>query len=163
MEPNPERTQPPVNIQRLTPDQWKIYQGLRYEMLMTDPSAFPPQAFNDLQQPEEKWRSNIADGIVLVAFDGLQPAGMVRGTISGEKGIARNMYTRLMYRSQGVGRRLMTELLAKFEASDGINLVELEVEDTQLPARRMYEQFGFRQSGIQPEGNHFMITMQKTL
>lgn len=163
MEPKSEREIFPFEIRQLTPDEWRTYQGLRLEMLLTDPSAFPPQAFADRSAPEEKWRQNISEGIILVAFDGQQPAGMVRGTITEERAKARNMYTRLLYRGQGVGKKLMQELLQRFEADGGVNVVELEVEDTQQPALRMYEQFGFYQTASQEEDNHFMITMQKTL
>lgn len=152
-----------IAIRQLVPDEWRDYQNLRHEMLRTDPAAFPPQAFADLEAPEEKWRANIESGIILVAYDGNQPAGMVRGTYDGNRAIARNMYTRLMHRGFGVGRQLMAELLARFEQEGRAELVELEVEDTQATARNMYERFGFSEVGRVPEGQKFMITMQKRL
>lgn len=132
-------------------------------MLQTDPAAFPPQAFADLEAPEEKWRQNINNGIILVAFDGTNPAGMVRGTYDGEKAVARNMYTRLLYRGQGIGRQLMADLLQIFQAEGRANVIELEVEDTQKAALSMYQSFGFSEVGRASEADHFMITMQKPL
>ncbi len=68
MEPKHEGAVTSINTIQLEEDQWRMYQGLRLEMLLTDPQAFPPQAFADLEAPEEKWRRNIQDGIILVAM-----------------------------------------------------------------------------------------------
>ncbi len=162
MEPRRERELSQIHIEQLVRDQWKVYEGLRHEMLQTDPNAFPPQAFADLQAPEEKWRKNIERGIILVAFDLNRPAGMVRGVIEGDKAIARNMYTRLTHRGQGVGRRLMEELIVRCSGM-GVGLMELEVENTQTAALSMYQSFGFVETGRLTEADHFMITMQKPL
>ncbi len=163
MEPRSEGYTPQITIQRLGQDQWQVYRGLRHEMLQTDPAAFPPQAFADLEAPEEKWRANIEGGIVLVAFDGEKPSAIVRGTYDGDVAIARNMYTRLTHRGMGVGKQLMAELLTQFEAEGIAHTVRLEVEDTQTAARRMYGQFGFVETGRVAENKKFMITMERPL
>ena len=158
-----EHAQVSMGIRELTPEDWRDYAFLRREMLLSDPEAFPPQAFADLSDPEEKWRERIASGDVILAYDGDTPIGMIRVTYNGETANIWNMYTNADYRGQGLGKKLMTTAMGKIFNS-GVRVAELEVEDTQVPARTMYERvFGFREIGRVPEGNGFMITMQKPL
>lgn len=53
------------------------------------------------------------------------------------------------YRQQGVGRHLLTELLG-IAASVGASVATLEVRVSNLPARRLYEKYGFRPVGVRP-------------
>ncbi|HVZ11665.1 MAG TPA: GNAT family N-acetyltransferase [Patescibacteria group bacterium] len=151
-------------IQELVPDSWEDYQYLRHDMLRSDPEAFPPQAYNELQDDEAAWRSRIERGIVLVAYDGTAPIGMIRATFAGDTSRVWNMYAKKEYRRAGIGRRLMADLMKKI-AARGITYVDLEVEDTQIPARAMYENvLGFRELGRVPnERGGYMITMGKEL
>jgi ribosomal protein S18 acetylase RimI-like enzyme len=153
-----------VSINELVPDDWKDYEYLRHEMLRTDPSAFPPQAFDDLTETEEKWRLRIKDGIVVVAYDVGKPVGMVRATFDGNTSRIWNMYTEKAYRGMGLGKKLMGNIMGKIEAR-GSRVVELEVEDTQIAARTMYEHsFGFHETGrVVNERGGYMITMKKQL
>ena len=153
-----------VSIRELTSDDWKDYELLRHEMLRSDPEAFPPQAYYDLRDAEDVWRRRIEQGIVLVAYNNGSPIGMVRATFDSDKSRVWNMYAQKEYRGAGVGKKLMGELMTKIIAR-GVKLVDLEVEDTQVLARMMYENtFGFKESGRVPnERGGYMITMQKTL
>ena len=53
------------------------------------------------------------------------------------------------WRRQGVGRRLMIELLAIAEEM-GARIATLEVRISNVAARRLYERFGFRPVGVRP-------------
>jgi RimJ/RimL family protein N-acetyltransferase len=50
------------------------------------------------------------------------------------------------YRGQGVGRRLLNELMVRAH-DNGIERVELEVLENNVPAIRLYEHIGFREEG----------------
>lgn len=52
-------------------------------------------------------------------------------------------------RRQGVGEVLLTELLGIAE-SVGASVATLEVRVSNLPARRLYEKYGFRPVGVRP-------------
>ncbi|MGC8633653.1 MAG: ribosomal protein S18-alanine N-acetyltransferase [Candidatus Limnocylindrales bacterium] len=52
-------------------------------------------------------------------------------------------------RRQGVGEALLTELLGIAE-SVGASVATLEVRVSNLPARRLYEKYGFRPVGVRP-------------
>jgi GNAT superfamily N-acetyltransferase len=127
-----------INIRQIAVDDWQAYEQIRHEMLRADPDAFPPQAFQDLSDPEQKWRERIETGDVILAYDGHKPVGMVRVTYNGETAVLRNMYTNSEYRGQGLGKKLMETAVGKMYQR-GAKVAELEVEDTQIPAKTMYE------------------------
>jgi ribosomal protein S18 acetylase RimI-like enzyme len=160
---NFEKNRSNVLIHAITQDAWKDYEYLRHEMLRSDPEAFPPQAYDDLHEVEEVWRRRIEQGIVLIAYDNGSPVGMVRATFNGESSRVWNMYAQKEYRGAGIGKKLMGELMVKIKLR-GVKHVDLEVEDTQILARMMYENiFGFKESDRVPnERDGYMITMQKT-
>ena len=153
-----------IGIQELTPEEWRDYESMRHEMLRSDPDAFPPQAFLDFQQTEEFWRERITQDIVLVAYDQKKPIGMIRATFDQDSSKIWNMFTQKEYRGLGLGKRLMGEMIEKI-ALRGSTTVELEVEDTQIPARTMYENvFGFKESSrAANERGGYMITMKRSL
>jgi ribosomal protein S18 acetylase RimI-like enzyme len=159
-----EHVQPSVGIRELLSDDWRDYEYLRHDMLRSDPEAFPPQAFADLNDREENWRARIEAGIVLAAYDGTKPVGMIRATFDGDNAKIWNMYTKREYRGLGMGKRLMEQLMGKILVR-GVREVALEVEDTQIPARTMYQQvFGFQEVGRVPnERGGYMITLKRTL
>jgi [ribosomal protein S18]-alanine N-acetyltransferase len=53
------------------------------------------------------------------------------------------------YRRQGVGEHLLLELL-RIAESVGAAVATLEVRVSNLPARRLYEKYGFRPVGVRP-------------
>lgn len=166
-----ETLSPKVVIRQITQDSWADYEEIRHDMLFQDQTAFPPQAFNDLLSTEQDWRRRINEGMVLLAYEGDTAVGMIRATFEDNTAIARNMYTRPSHRGIGLGRLLMQDLIDKVSLLHTAEAMELEVEDTQLPAIRMYEKFGFGEVGRVPEKrtihgadtDGFMITMRKPI
>ncbi len=166
-----EALAPQIIINHITQDSWADYEEIRHDMLFQDQSAFPPQAFNDLLSTEQDWRRRINNGMVLLAYEGNTAVAMVRATFEDKTAVARNMYTRPSHRGTGLGKLLMQDLIDRITSLHTIETIELEVEDTQLPAIRMYEKFGFREIGRVPEKrtihgvdtDGFMITMRKPL
>lgn len=78
------------------------------------------------------------------------------GTLSREQrakvrhvGHLRGMYVVPEARRRGLGRRILAELLAWARAA-GLKQVRLEVVSDQVPARRLYEESGFRLIGRHP-------------
>lgn len=166
-----EALKPAIAIRQITQDSWADYEEIRHDMLFQDQSAFPPQAFNDLLSTEQDWRRRINTGMVLLAYERDLAVAMVRATFENRTAVARNMYTRPSHRGIGLGKRLMQDLIDRVALLDTVDTIELEVEDTQLPAIRMYEKFGFQEVGRVPEKrtiygadtDGFMITMRKPI
>ena len=65
-----------------------------------------------------------------------------------------------LYRGCGIGRRLLSNLIKKL-FDDGVEVIRLEVRDSNIPAYRLYESLGFRQvgfiDGYYPDGERARI------
>jgi ribosomal protein S18 acetylase RimI-like enzyme len=55
------------------------------------------------------------------------------------------------YHRAGIGRLLVAHLLAHARSLGSIRQVTLEVNESNVPARRLYDSFGFLQFGLEPD------------
>jgi ribosomal protein S18 acetylase RimI-like enzyme len=55
------------------------------------------------------------------------------------------------YHRAGIGRMLVAHLLAHARSLGTIRQLTLEVNESNLPARRLYDSFGFLQFGLEPD------------
>jgi ribosomal protein S18 acetylase RimI-like enzyme len=102
---------------------------------------------------ELAWRRAFLTGaIVRVADNNDAIVGL--GQIAGET--LSDLYLRALWRRQGLGSRLLTELLATAQ-SRGVRMVRFNVHSANAPAIGFYESFGARQIGRQlmrhPDGD----------
>ena len=83
----------------------------------------------------------------LVAVDGDRVAGYVGSqTVCGETDMM-NVAVTADYRRQGLGEKLVLELVEELKAI-GSQCLTLEVRDSNTPARSLYEKLGFIQTGL---------------
>jgi len=61
-----------------------------------------------------------------------------------------SVYVTAAARGQGLGRQLMTGLVERAAATEGIEQVVLSVSTTQVAAVRLYRSLGFESFGIEP-------------
>ena len=66
------------------------------------------------------------------------------------RGMLFRMYVAREFGGQGLGKRLIEEVLRRAAALGDIEQINLTVVSTNLPARRLYESFGFNVWGIEP-------------
>lgn len=91
--------------------------------------------------------------LLLVAEANAAPAGMiVARAVAGEWEIE-NVAVLPTYRRQGIAAALVQALLAAAAAA-GASAVFLEVRESNQPARKLYERFGFRETGRRPAYYH---------
>jgi ribosomal protein S18 acetylase RimI-like enzyme len=89
--------------------------------------------------------------------------GFVEGRLCGMMGFFRDQNPKLRHRGhvwsvyvtaaargQGLGRQLMTGLVERAAATEGIEQVVLSVSTTQVAAVRQYRSLGFESFGIEP-------------
>jgi len=55
------------------------------------------------------------------------------------------------HRNQGLGSKMMTEALTWAKAQPGLDWIELHVFENNLPAKKLYTRFGFREIGTTPD------------
>ena len=75
-----------------------------------------------------------------------------------------NIVVRKSYRQQGVGQKMLEELI-KLTKETGLETLNLEVNAANLPAIHLYEKNGFEKVGIRPKyyQNNDAIIMSKKL
>lgn len=77
------------------------------------------------------------------------PVGYIVARRALDEGEILNLVVALPMRRRGVGRALVRRALATFAAAD-VAAVFLEVRESNLPAQRLYEAFGFQEVGRRP-------------
>jgi GNAT superfamily N-acetyltransferase len=88
---------------------------------------------------------------ILVAYEGRQPVGTAcLHPIGPDTGEIKRMFVRPAHRRQGVGRQLMERLLEEAKAL-GYRTIRLDSVRFMDAAHRLYQSFGFRETGEYPE------------
>jgi ribosomal-protein-alanine N-acetyltransferase len=86
---------------------------------------------------------------ILVAEHHADIVGYIVGRSVIDQGEILNLGVSLATRRRGIGAALVRRLLASFSAA-GVREAFLEVRESNLPAQRLYETFGFRAVGRRP-------------
>jgi GNAT superfamily N-acetyltransferase len=135
-----------LTIHRVTPDDWRSHRDLRLEMLQAAPEAFYTRYADVAGFDEDTWRERIATQCHFQARLDADPVGSV-GIWDNPETPADALTLVAMYvvphaRGTGVGERLVQAVVDE-AARRGRSRVVLEVTETNLPARRLYERMGF--------------------
>jgi ribosomal-protein-alanine N-acetyltransferase len=83
---------------------------------------------------------------IFVAETGDGPVGYIVARRVLDEGEILNLGVALPVRRRGVGRALVHRVLTTWAAA-GVSAVFLEVRESNLPAQRLYEAFGFQEVG----------------
>jgi ribosomal-protein-alanine N-acetyltransferase len=93
------------------------------------------------------FEEGIASGLsIFVAETGDGPVGYIVARRVLDEGEILNLGVALPVRRRGVGRALVHRVLTTWAAA-GVSAVFLEVRESNLPAQRLYEAFGFQEVG----------------
>jgi RimJ/RimL family protein N-acetyltransferase len=146
-----------INVRALTPADAEAYRSVRLSALHEQPPAFGSLPENEPNLSETAVRlveSN--EGCFFGAFQNKQLVGIVRLTrylAPNEKHRAylAGLYVLPQFRCQGCGRALVSAALSWTANSPGIKRVNLTVVTQQTAAICLYQSFGFRIYGTEPE------------
>jgi len=126
----------------------------------------------EIEDAANLWVSYAKQKALLVAEVNNEAAGMINLYLSPYDKLNRQALFAVIvqekFRSQGVGRRLIEEMMEKAREEFGLDLIHLEVYDGN-PAIRLYERLGFERYGYHPNfikwKNEYLgkILMQKKL
>lgn len=141
-----------VKIVQLKPDDWKILRDLKISSQIQEPIAF--EDFEEGMQryesrTEAEWRreldEDLSGKVTVFAVDAESYVGMVTAKLDrdGEGAQIQHMYVDASRRGKGIGRSLLTRLIAEIQARNIYN-ARLTVLETQIPAKNLYESIGFR-------------------
>ncbi|MEZ6044858.1 MAG: GNAT family N-acetyltransferase [Planctomycetaceae bacterium] len=159
-----------IQIHRFTPEEWRIYKQLRLSALKEDPDAFGSRWEKWVLEPDSWWESQ-----TLRAHDTLQnliraevnnaPAGLACGVIEEEdlhKAHVYQFWVDPCYRSQGVGKRMLDEIISWARQKNADSL-ELHVTCGDRPAARLYARAGFRVTGEPEPIREGSIILEQTM
>jgi RimJ/RimL family protein N-acetyltransferase len=145
-----------AEIRRLTGADAHAFQTLRLGGLRESPTSFASSYEEECDLPVTAVAERIANNLILGAFD----AGELVGCIGlqreshhkrAHKAFIWGMYVAPGHRSQGIGRRLLAETLQLAETMPGLRQVILAVHSANAAAVALYEEFGFKPFGVEPD------------
>ena len=145
------------DLRILTEIDAQAFWNLRLEGLRQEPRSFGQSAEEHAAMPLEEFAARIGSSsastdFVLGAFAESQlvgVAGFYRFTNRKEahRGHVWGVYVNAAHRGQGLGRKLMNELLRIARSQPTLELINLAVVSHNTPAKRLYESLGFQLYG----------------
>jgi ribosomal protein S18 acetylase RimI-like enzyme len=141
-----------IHVRQLTPDDAEIYRAIRLESLKLDGEAFGSSFEFESAQTTAWFADRLRQSAGFGAFQNGELAGTAclavqQGLKTAHKGKLWGMYVRAETRASGVGRRLVEAVIAA--ARDQVELIQLSVVETNVPARRLYASLGFVDYGLE--------------
>lgn len=149
----------PADFRLLTADDAEAYSELRLESLKADPEAFGSSDVEHRRLTIETIRARITPDpenkfVIGALVDGqlVGSAGLVRETNIKERHKARlwGVYVAANFRGQGLGRRMLSDLLQRAAQIDGLEQIVLAVAAPQAAAVALYRSLGFVSFGREP-------------
>ncbi len=98
-------------------------------------------------------RGNPSERVIVVIEEDGQPQGFLVSKPIGPEWEIENVAIRSAARRRGLGGRLLVEFL-QLARNNGAQQLFLEVRASNTPARKLYERWGFRESGRRPGYYH---------
>ena len=145
-----------MTVERLGEDDWAVFRELRLRSLLDSPEAFGSTYGDESVQTERAWRDWAGGrwrGGNAAVFVGRADDGTPVGTATGAEYEAepRVAHVYAMWvapdaRGAGVGRALL-DAVARWARDHGDRRLQLQVTDTNAPARALYRACGFIETG----------------
>lgn len=143
-----------IIIKPLPVKKWKEYRALRLEALKEEPQAFSSSYRDALKKDEGEWKRHLQgyleekESIMLFADREGSLVGML-GAFWQEREKTRHVcnlfsfYVQKEYRNKGIGKFLVTEIIAKLRLKRQFEKVKLNVVSDNEGAIALYKKFGF--------------------
>lgn len=138
-------------LQRLEPDDWRLWREVRHRALGTDPSAFG-STLADWQgsgDREDRWRGRLLDvPFNLVAITAGSLVGQASGTRPDSAGVTEliSLWVDPQFRGVGVGDALIREI-QRWALTSGASTLRLSVKRGNRAAIGLYERHAFAATG----------------
>jgi ribosomal protein S18 acetylase RimI-like enzyme len=136
-----------IAIRIVAEHEWERYRMIRLRALADAPTAFGSTLEGERSLPESLWRDRLRgpDGVVFVAHDGDEWAGIVGAFVSDDAPTTAHlvsMWVDPAFRRRGAGALLVDAVVA-WTLDRGLDRVDLWVTETNVRAIRLYAGCGF--------------------
>lgn len=144
-----------VEIIHLSPDQWEEYKTIKLESLKKDPEAFGTTYEEDVDKPDEEWKSRLKRVQKLKNY--WMFFAKLNGKLIGMVGARETnppdttptikiygVYIASSARGMGIGKKLMIHLLNEIKKNPKWKIVKVKVFPTQEIAINLYKSLGFK-------------------
>jgi ribosomal protein S18 acetylase RimI-like enzyme len=138
-----------LNLELLTPRDWRLLRGARLQALLDSPQAFTSSYARELAWTEPDWRRMVHNANWIIARESEKVIGL--GKSVGEPGRRAARYVESVWvapthRRRGVFRCLL-HALAEIERQVGVTDLLLWVLEDNYDAQRAYQALGFEPTG----------------
>jgi ribosomal protein S18 acetylase RimI-like enzyme len=156
-----------MEIRRVLAVDWEALRDTRLRALADAPDAFGTTFEEASVRPEEWWRTwalasaESETQAMYLAWEEVRPVGIAG--VFNEAGVwfVISMWTDPQARGRGIGRALLDAVVA-FARERGAVDIRLSVTDGNEPARRLYEGYGFADSGVsEPLRSNSSLTIRE--
>ena len=145
-------------IRHLVPEDAAVYRTLRLRGLKEHPDAFTSSHVEESEKPlaatERRLAPDSGDWVfgAFIANELAGLAGLSREprAKNRHKASVFGMYVAREHGRRGVGAALLRQVIDAARSQPGIEQLVLTVTDTNVAARTLYENFGFRSFGVEP-------------
>ena len=153
-----------IAVRRIRPDEGPAFRAIRLEAIGESPTAFGSTLGETAARPPEYWHGRArrgaagAESVLFAALDAERWIGVVGGFVD-DSGDCRtvdlvSMWVHPEYRAQGVGRRLVEQVVT-WSKERSARRVVLWVTEGNDSAVSLYRRSGFRETGeTQPHPSH---------
>lgn len=165
-----------IQIIQLQLQEWEKYKKLRLEALQQEPQAYYSTYEGNVNEPDSMWQERLQEAeegkTQWLSFAKLDEelVGMVGAFSKPSETEAEiiAVYVSEKARGQGVGNKLMQDLLFNIQKNSSIKKLHLEVSSEQIAAVHLYKNCGFVITGKSEKALgdgklHDVYTMEKVL
>jgi GNAT superfamily N-acetyltransferase len=136
-----------LDIERIDPDRWRMYRGVRLAALGDAPYAFGSRLEWERALGESEWRERLERRTQFIALADGQPVGTVGARPGRERETELvSMWVAPHVRGMGLGDGLIGAVIDEARA-EGADSIVLWVSEGNEPAERLYARNGFVRTG----------------
>jgi len=147
-----------IVIRQLDVSDLNEYRNIRLELLKKEPKSFGSSFDEESRFPDDMWISRLSkehinifgsfhnDKMIGIAVVAMNPRKKIKHVAT-----LNSMYIKEEYRSNGIGRAIIEEALDFLRKKD-VEIVNLSVVSTNLPAINLYHNLGFKLYGEEKKG-----------
>jgi ribosomal protein S18 acetylase RimI-like enzyme len=135
-----------IEIRRVNASELDALHALRLEALAESPGSFGSTYAIEVQLDPVRRRPWVTDGVAVVAEDAKGWHGLATGTVADGVVNVFAMWVRPDRRHEGIGRRLLLEVI-EWGKENGASRARLGVVDDNEAAAELYDSVGFMPTG----------------